>query len=173
MLPRDFPRGPVVKNPPYSAGDVGLIPGWGTKIPCAAGQLESLCTAMKDPTGQSCTQVSKYFLKNYTYLKKPLCSLRKQRSICFFIKKHKQDLNKQRPVIILRGSILKLFFPGGSDRRSAHKAGDPGSIPWLERSPEKGSSNPLQYSCLENSMGRGAWRATVHGVAKSWTRLSN
>ena len=75
--------------------------------------------------------------------------------------------------MILRGSFLKLFFPGGSDRRSAHKAGDPGSIPWLGRSAGEGSSNPLQYSCLENSMGRGAWQITVHGIAKSWTRLSD
>ena len=44
-------------------------------------------------------------------------------------------------------------------------------IPGLERSPGGGNSNPLQYSCLENPMDRGAWRATVHGVAKSWTRL--
>ena len=54
-------------------------------------------------------------------------------------------------------------FPGGSDiKESAYSAGDPGSIPGLERSPGKGNSNPLQYSCLENPMDRGAWRATVH-----------
>ena len=45
----------------------------------------------------------------------------------------------------------------------------PGSIPGLGRSPGGGQGNPLQYSCLENSMDRGAWQATVHGVAKSWT----
>ena len=48
---------------------------------------------------------------------------------------------------------------------------DVGSISGLERSPGGGSGNPLQYSCLENSMNRGAWRATVHGVTKSQTRL--
>ena len=47
-----------------------------------------------------------------------------------------------------------------------------GSIPGSGRSPGGGHGNPLQYSCLENPMDRGAWRATVHGVAKSWTRLS-
>ena len=47
-----------------------------------------------------------------------------------------------------------------------------GSIPWSGRSPAGGNSNPLQYSCLENSMDREAWRATVHGVTKSWTRLA-
>ena len=47
-----------------------------------------------------------------------------------------------------------------------------GSIPESERSPGEGNGNPLQYSCLENSMDKGAWRATVHGLAKSQTRLS-
>ena len=48
---------------------------------------------------------------------------------------------------------------------------DLGSIPGLGRSPGGGHNNPLQYSCLENPMDRGAWRARVHSVAKSWTRL--
>ena len=56
---------------------------------------------------------------------------------------------------------------------SACNAGDPGSIPGLGRSPGEGNGNPLQYSCLENSMDRGAWRATVHGVAERQTRLSD
>ena len=46
---------------------------------------------------------------------------------------------------------------------------DVDSAPGLGRSPKGGSGNPLQYSCLENSMDRGAWWATVHGVSKSWT----
>ena len=50
-------------------------------------------------------------------------------------------------------------------------AGDTGSIPGLRTSPGGGHGNLLQYSCLENPMDRGAWRATVHGLAKSWTRL--
>ena len=49
--------------------------------------------------------------------------------------------------------------------------GDEGSIPSLERLPEGGNGNPLQYSRLENLMERGAWRAAVHGVTKSWTQL--
>ena len=48
----------------------------------------------------------------------------------------------------------------------------PGLIPGLGRSPGEGNGNPLQYSCLKNPMDRRAWWATVHGVAKSWTRLS-
>ena len=46
---------------------------------------------------------------------------------------------------------------------------DAGSIPWLGRSPGGGHGNPLQYSCLDNSMERGAWWSAVHLVAKSWT----
>ena len=52
-------------------------------------------------------------------------------------------------------------------------AGDVGSIPGLRGSPGKGNGNPLQYSCLENTMDRGAWQATVHGVTNSQTQLSN
>ena len=65
-------------------------------------------------------------------------------------------------------------FPGGSDgKASACNEGDPGSIPGLGRSPGEGNGNPLQYSCLENPMDRGPWEATVHGVTKSQTQLSD
>ena len=61
-------------------------------------------------------------------------------------------------------------FPGGSDSKvSACNVGDPGSIPGSGRSPGEGNGNPLQYSCLENSMDGGAWWATVYGVPKSRT----
>ena len=61
-------------------------------------------------------------------------------------------------------------FSGGSKgKESACNAGHPGSIPELEGSPEEGNGYPLQYPCLENSMDRGAQRAIVHGVSKSWT----
>ena len=53
------------------------------------------------------------------------------------------------------------------------QCGDTGSIPWSGRSSGEGNDNPLQYSCLGNPMDGGAWWATVHGVAKSWTRLSD
>ena len=60
--------------------------------------------------------------------------------------------------------------PGGSDgKESTCNAGDLGSIPGLGRSPEEGNGYPLQYSCLENSMDRGTWQATVHGVTKRQT----
>ena len=67
-----------------------------------------------------------------------------------------------------------IDFPGGSDgKASVYNARDLGSSPGLGRSPGEGNGNPLQYCCLENPMDRGAWYATVYGVAKSWTRLSN
>ena len=67
-------------------------------------------------------------------------------------------------------AINRRGFPGGSDgKESACNAGDLGSIPGLGRSPGGENGNPLQYSCLENSMDRGTWQATVHGVVKSWT----
>ena len=60
--------------------------------------------------------------------------------------------------------------PGGSDgKESACRTGDVGSIPGSGRSPGERNGYPFQYSCLENSMDRGAWWATVHGVTKSQT----
>ena len=67
--------------------------------------------------------------------------------------------------------ILKIELP--YSKVSACNAGDPGSIPGSRRSPGEGNGNPLQYSCLGNSTDRGDWWATIHGVAESWTQLSN
>ena len=65
-------------------------------------------------------------------------------------------------------------FPGGSVLKNPPaRSGDPGSIPGSGRSPEEWNGYPLQYSCLENPMDRGAWQTTVHGVPKSWIRLSD
>ena len=65
-------------------------------------------------------------------------------------------------------------FPGASNsKESACNAGDLGSILGLVRSPGEENGYPLQYSCLENSMNKGAWQATVHGVTKSQTWLSD
>ena len=68
-----------------------------------------------------------------------------------------------------------MGFPGGSSGKeptcNAEDIRDMGSIPGLGRSPGGENGNPLQYSCLENPMDRGAWRAIVHGVTKSQTQL--
>ena len=67
---------------------------------------------------------------------------------------------------------MELGFPGGAEvKASAFNAGDLGLFPGSGRSPGEGNGSPLQYSFLENPMDGGAWRATVHGVAKSRTRL--
>ena len=71
------------------------------------------------------------------------------------------------------GTLYQQGFPGGtSGKNPPANAGDirdVGSIPGLGRSPGRGHGNPLQCSCVENPMDGGAWRATVHGVAKSQT----
>ena len=77
-------------------------------------------------------------------------------------------------LVFLQVCVYLLDFPGGSDgKASAYNAGDQGSIPGSGRSPGERNGNPLQCSCLENPMDGGAWLATVHGVAKSQTRLSD
>ena len=70
------------------------------------------------------------------------------------------------PVVTLLAS-----HRGSDSKESACNVGDLGSIPVLEKSPGGGHGNPLQYSCPENPVDRGAWRATVHEVSKSQTRL--
>ena len=69
-----------------------------------------------------------------------------------------------------------LAFPGGAAVKNAlanaGNARDVGSVPGLERFPGRQNGNPLQCACLGNPMDRGAWWATVHGIAKSQTQLS-
>ena len=113
---------------------------------------------------------------------------------CFLMKVREESekaglkLNIQKMKIMASGPITSwqidgetmeivtdfIFFPGVSvGKESAHNAGDPGSIPGSGRSPGERNDNPLQYSGLENSSVRGAWGATVHGVTKSQTPLSD
>ena len=85
-----------------------------------------------------------------------------------------QELEDKPFIILLELAILfvNMDFPSGSDRKeSACNVGDPGEIPGSGRSPGEGNSYPPQYSCLENPMDRGAWRATVLRVTKSQTQL--
>ena len=65
------------------------------------------------------------------------------------------------------GTVLKNLPANAGD------TGEVDSTPGLGRAPGEGNGNPIQYSCLENLIDRGAWWATVHGVARSWTRLSD
>ena len=72
----------------------------------------------------------------------------------------------------MRHLLWSLFYRNGSvGKESACNAGDSGSIPGSGRSPGEGNDNPHQYSCLENSMDRGAWQVIVHGIAKGQTQL--
>ena len=61
-------------------------------------------------------------------------------------------------IYLFTNDLLMIYFPGGSDgKASAYNVGDPGMIPRLRRSSGEGNGNPLEYSCLENPMDRGAW----------------
>ena len=71
-----------------------------------------------------------------------------------------------------KGKFMPCSLGGSDGKVSIYNVGDPGSIPGLGRSPGEGYGKPLQYSCLENPMDRGAWRAMVYKVAKSQIRLS-
>ena len=76
-------------------------------------------------------------------------------------------------ICVLYSSVYMRIPQWLSGKESACNAGDLGLIPGSERSLGEGHGNPLQYSCLENSMDSGDWQATVHGVAKSQSRLSD
>ena len=83
-----------------------------------------------------------------------------------FVQVRKETAKLKRRLVF----CISLCFPGGSEvKASACNARDLGSIPGLGRSPGEGAGNPFQCSCLENLMDRGAWWATVHGVAASDT----
>ena len=92
------------------------------------------------------------------------------KTVWWFLKK----LNIELPGLRWCPVVGASHSPGDSDsKESACNAEDPGSIPGLGRSLGEGNGIPLQCSCLENSMDRGAWWATVHGVTESWTQLSD
>ena len=91
---------------------------------------------------------------------------------CLWIDKEFSLLSKYVWGVVLKtfklGTTTCQSFPCSSvGKESACSAGDLGSIPGSRRSPEEGNGNPLQYPCLENVMGTGAWWASVHGVTKS------
>ena len=70
---------------------------------------------------------------------------------------------------IVNKAEIDVFLELSGGKLSVYNARNQGSIPGLGRFPREGNGNPLQYSCLENPMDRGAWEAVVHGVAKSQT----
>ena len=96
----------------------------------------------------------------------------------FALSKIKQSSAKHSQVLFLEVLLahdirgLSGWLSGKESACQRSRSGDAASVPGSGRSPGVGNSNPLQFSCLEHSMDRGAWRATVHGVAKSQTQLS-
>ena len=84
-----------------------------------------------------------------------------------------QSMGLQKSQTLLSNFTFTWLSSSSDSKDSVCNVGDPDSIPGLGRSPGEGHGTPLQHSCLENSMDRGAWRVTVHGVTKSWTRLSD
>ena len=111
-----------------------------------------------------------------------------QRSAFFTVQLSHPYITTGKTIALTRrtfvGKVMSLFFNMLSRlvmtslvdqtvKTSAYNVGDLGSIPGLGRSPGEGNGNPLQCYCLKNPMDRRAWQATVHGVAKSRTRLSN
>ena len=84
-----------------------------------------------------------------------------------------QQINKKQEFCLLVAVIQLISSSDADSKESALSVGDLSSIPGSGGSPGDDNGNPLQYSCLENSMDRGAWQATVHAVKKSRTRLTN
>ena len=88
-------------------------------------------------------------------------------------------LSKLKLVLIFICNINAYFNAyvnqsfGSNSKESACKPEDPGLVPGSGKSPGEENGNPLQYSCLENSMDGGVWQAPVLGIKKSWTQLSN
>ena len=141
-LSMGFPRQEYWSVLPFSSP--GDLPDPGIKLGSPSLQTDSL---LSEPPGKS------------------------QSSICLAV----LFFNRKLKSVYLSFGFVAFFphirgFPGGSDSKEfACNAGHPGLIPGSGRSPGEGNSNPLQYSCLENSMDRGSWQATVHSVTKSQT----
>ena len=147
----DFPGSPVVKSLSSNAGDTGSIPGQGTKIPHAAGQL-----IPSDRTREGCALQQRPRPTKTHKKTKPVAQTSIQVLIlspyiwiCHIAFIFCTNLHC---IVILIVLCALLYFPKDSVGEENVK--------------------PLQYSCLENSMDRGAWQAIVHGVTKSWILLS-
>ena len=85
-------------------------------------------------------------------------------TICGKERGEEADLPRPEPLLASQVElVVKILLASAGD------VSDVGSIPGSGRSSGEGHGNPLQYSCLENPMDRGAWRAIIHGIAKSWT----
>ena len=86
---------------------------------------------------------------------------------------HLSYVNLDPVIKYFRAKVLQVALVAKNLPADAGDIRDADSIPGSRRSPGGGYDNPLQYSCLENPMSRGAWKATVHGITKSQTRLTD
>ena len=163
-----------------TAGGMGLIPSQRTKIPHAVGLSKNKQTnkpwILKIPQKDEsfitciCTQVfCRLFYElslhaSYLSCEVLLWTVPQRLWICSLSWGIVSPNHKYVVFDWASQVVLEVKNPPASE-------GDADSIPGSGRSPGRGHGNPLQYSCLENPMDSGAWQATVHGVAKSWTRL--
>ena len=175
---RDFPGGPVVKNPCFQCKGCGFDPWPGNYDPtcsmvCQKKKGAEIWTQILREEGHVVPEAETIH-QQYRY------DISVYQGMARIVDNH-QNLGRNK----------ERFFPGNftgltaldfgflasrnglpkwlKGKESACNAGDSALIPGLGRSPGGGNGNPLWYSCLENPMDRGAWWATVHGVAKSWT----
>ena len=147
----DFPGGSDSKESACNARDPGLIPGWG-RSPGVGYDNPLQYSCLEKPMHRGSCQATVYGVtKSRTRLSNFTLTFPRSRHI------------GNHPVL-LQG------FPGGSVvKNPPASGGDAGLIPGWGRSPGEGNGHPLQYSCLGNPRDRGAWRATVQKVTKSWT----
>ena len=158
----------VVKNPLASAGDIrdtGSIPGLGRSPGGGRGNpLQYSC--LKSPMDRGTWRAAvRRVTRSQTRLKQLSTHVHVGSSLQHTGFPLVEVRELSCPLVL--PFTFQCSFPGGSAVKNLPASvGDVGSIPGLGRSPGEGNGNPLQYSCLKNPMGRGAWWATVHGVAK-------
>ena len=158
-------------NPSTSQG-LGVFPG--LSLPALLLSILWLIVTLRNPATKYCGKLlihTPYFTFIFQIeSQRPV--KHRVKSICLYTS---PKVKIEKITLPTKVHIVKAMgFPRSSvGKESACKAGEPGSIPGSGRSPGEGNGNPLQYSCLENPMDGGAWQATVYGVPKSQTRLSD
>ena len=174
---RCLPCGSVGKESSSNAGDTGVtgsIPGLGRSYRGGHGNpLQYSC--LENPMDRRAWRAIVHRVtKSWTRLNRLSMHTRIWRGVSSIAKNISGNGHQLDSLTIGDENTSFESYPGSSaGNESACNAGDLGLIPGLGRSPGEGNGNPLQYFCLENSMDRGAWRATVHWVAKSQIQLSD
>ena len=164
----------MVRNLSANAGDAGSVSGSGRSFGVGAGHLPQYSCLGNLSYGQrSLVCCSSWSWVAELYMTEHACTYSCASSVCngsgfwsalILLPRTRSDHWLRAWIHFTGGSVVKNL---------PASAGDVGLIPGSGRFPGEGNGNPLQYSCLENAMNRGAWQAVVHGVAKSRTQLSN